>query len=305
LDVLDKASDPEYGPKCDPQISGFRVRAATILNDGFWEEAVIGGNTEYGDPRAIHGETSLVNHALNAYGHEKVRELLRVIALYSSFGPVTPCGDCRDYLLASTDPQKLVIVTAGEKDPNVQIHPFTDFLAPEEGFDVAISPREAVARINDEDFYTTWFRALSTRHMGGVNLFSPATTRAVVLARERPPSQPKYYEAASCDDGAFHLRFPVGGALQAAATDGAYFVDFIAVARSDGEMPRITYRDRQYANEADGFNKIAGRQPLKLILDGRDVVRMTTLDKALPHSFSTFDFAPEKVEAFLKSKGAL
>ena len=93
--------------------------------------------------------------------------------------------------------------------------------------------------------------------------------------------------------------------MQAAASDGSYFVDLIVVASSDLSLPRVSYRDRQYANDADGFNRIAERPPLKLILDGEECIRVTEMDNALPHSFSIADFAPEKGRDFLTSKGAL
>ena len=72
--ALEKAAKSAH---CNPQVSGFHVRAATILEIEEYDEVdgedtsffdhVFGGNTEYRDPRAIHGETSLVNHVINKY----------------------------------------------------------------------------------------------------------------------------------------------------------------------------------------------------------------------------------------------
>jgi cytidine deaminase len=59
-----------------PPLSKFQVRAATVI-DG---QVVVGGNTEYQVPEAIHGESSLVNHAISLFGPEATREKVRFIA---------------------------------------------------------------------------------------------------------------------------------------------------------------------------------------------------------------------------------
>ena len=57
-----KALDAAEKVHTDPFISHFQVRAATVLEVNGKEEVAIGGNTEYGRPEGIHGETSLLNH---------------------------------------------------------------------------------------------------------------------------------------------------------------------------------------------------------------------------------------------------
>lgn len=74
-----------------PPLSKFKVRTATIV-DG---RAIVGGNTEYLLPEAIHGESALVNHVINLFGPEETREKVRFIAYYAE-----RCGDsCPDVVL--------------------------------------------------------------------------------------------------------------------------------------------------------------------------------------------------------------
>ncbi len=58
----------------DPSISQYHVRAATVVEHEGVDRAVVGGNSEWaGYPEAIHGETSLMNHAINLVGPEAAR----------------------------------------------------------------------------------------------------------------------------------------------------------------------------------------------------------------------------------------
>src|SRR6201995_2280099 len=81
----------------DPSISHFKVRAATVIQKDGQEHVVLGGNTEYNVPEAIHGETSLINHVTALYGPEATRQDLKFVAFFSQrCGSGASCGDCRD-----------------------------------------------------------------------------------------------------------------------------------------------------------------------------------------------------------------
>lgn len=66
----------------DPGISKFQVRAATVVESGGEEHVVVGGNTEYNVPEAVHGEVSVVNHVIARLGAPAAREV-KFIAFYS------------------------------------------------------------------------------------------------------------------------------------------------------------------------------------------------------------------------------
>ena len=47
------------------------------------DHVVLGGNTEYELPEAIHGESSLLNHVTTLYGADATRHAVRFVAFYS------------------------------------------------------------------------------------------------------------------------------------------------------------------------------------------------------------------------------
>src|SRR6266403_304872 len=68
-----RALDAAEGAGTDPSISHFKVRAATVVTVSNEEHVVLGGNTEYEVPEAIHGESSLLNHGTTLYGPDVTR----------------------------------------------------------------------------------------------------------------------------------------------------------------------------------------------------------------------------------------
>lgn len=97
---------PSTPPPWRAPTLGFRsshVRAATVVVHDGAEHVVVGGNTEYGVPEAVHGEVSLVNHVTARFGAETARRGVQFVAFYSqSCGDSRGCGDCRDYMRAAT-----------------------------------------------------------------------------------------------------------------------------------------------------------------------------------------------------------
>ena len=67
LSTLPKAPAPIL------RISHFKVRAATVVTVKGEDHVVLGGNTEYEIPEAIHGESSLLNHVTTLYGADATR----------------------------------------------------------------------------------------------------------------------------------------------------------------------------------------------------------------------------------------
>jgi len=279
----------------DPSISHFKVRAATVITKDGQDHVVLGGNTEYAVPEAIHGESSLINHVTALYGADTTRQALRFVAFFSQrCGLSGSCGDCRDYQKAQTDYAHLLIVCGQASDHTVRVTRFSDQLVDEDKFpsvspdSLSITPSE-LTRLVD---------AAEQARLGGVTLFiSSGQTAAAALSYSG-----KIYRAAGADDAAFHYRYPIGGVLQQAATERDYFLKAILVVGEKGHWPVVNYRDRQYGYESSSFNRQTGKPPIALIItDGLGNYRTTTFEAALPNAFSTANFMPEAVKEFLRT----
>ena len=294
-----KALDAARAAGTDPTISKFNVRAATVIGQGKGERTILGGNTEYRVPEAIHGETSLMNHVINTVGPEAARREVGFIAFYGeACGGGGSCGDCRDYLLHSTRWQDLLMVCGQAKDHTVHVDRFAKWIVPEDRFPDVAAEGTGLATEQLDDLVQA---ALGAR-AGGIRLFTPPEDHLAVAVLT---TTGKVYRAAGADDAAFHYRYPLGAALQQAATERDYFVRAVVVAGEPGRLPHLSYRDRQYGYESSSFNRKRGLPPIRLIVvdsagDGRRY-RMTTFEDALPGAFSTADFMPEAVDKFLQT----
>ena len=282
----------------DPSISHHKVRAATVITKDGREHVVLGGNTEYEVPEAIHGESSLISHVTALYGADTTRHALRFVAFFSQrCGLSGSCGDCRDYQKASTDYSHLLIACGQASDHSVRVTRFSDQLVDEDRFPAAfpdslsISPAELSRLV----------AAAEQARLGGVTLFTTSRhTAAAALSYSG-----KTYRAAGADDAAFHYRYPIGGVLQQAATERDYFLRAILVVGEKGHWPAVNYRDRQYGYESSSFNRQAGKPPITLIItDGFGNYRATTFEAALPNAFSTANFMPDVVKEFLRTHGS-
>lgn len=277
-----------------PPLSKFQVRTATVIDD----QVVVGGNTEYEVPEAIHGESALVNHAISLFGPEATREKVRFIAYFAErCGDSLSCGDCRDYQIATLDVEKLLAICGESATGLVHVRNFRDALVLEERFpevapsEIPLAP-EVLDRLVQE--------AAGARE-GGVDLFTSSERHAGAAAISYSGA---VYRAAGVDDAAFHYRYPIGGLLQQAATERDYFLEAIVVVGGKGAWPRVSYRDRQYGYEFSSFNVKKGRHPIRLVLtDGDGHFRLTTFEEALPHAFSAASFMPGRVDEFLAGKG--
>ena len=282
----------------DPRISHFQVRAATVIEKDGQEHIVLGGNTEYDVPEAIHGETSVLNHVTALFGPDATRHLVRFIAYYGhQCGGGGSCGDCRDYQIAATDYEHLLVACGQASDHTVHVTRFMDQVVCEKNF-----PEVEASKIPlDAAELSRLVKSAQGAELGGVTLFtSERHTGAAGMSFSG-----KIYRAAGADDAAFHYRYPIGGLLQQAATERDYLMRAIVVAGKVGKWPVLNYRDRQYGYEASSFNRHDGKAPIVLILtDGQGHYRVTTFEAALPHAFSTADFMPGAVEKFLKTHEA-
>ncbi len=293
-----RALDAASKTGTDPGISKYHVRAATVVEHDGEEHVVVGGNTEYVVPEAIHGETSLLNHAANLYGAAATRTSVRFIAFYSTgvCGKGGSCGDCRDYQIAKTDYENLLVVCGQASDGTVRVTRFADTLAPVESW-----PLIAAAKIPlpPADLQALVEAATGARE-GGVDLF---TSEERHLGAAALSAGGEVYRAAGADDAAFHYRYPIGGVLQQAATEGDYFLRAILVVGKPGTWPAVSYRDRQYGFEYSSFNRKQGKEPILLIVsDGRGSFRMSSFEDALPEAFSTSSFLPGRVDRFLEER---
>lgn len=279
----------------DPNISGHHVRAATVVNAGGRDEVVVGGNTEYGVPQAVHGEVSVMNHVTARFGAEIARREVKFIAFFGqSCGDSRGCGDCRDYMRATTEHQSLLWVCGRATDRTIHVRRFSDGLREESDLPDA---DEASLGLPAADVRRLVEAARAARR-GGVTLFTGPDrhTGAAALG-----ASGRIYRAAGADDAAFHYRFAIGGVLQQAATEGDYFVRAVAVEGEPGTWPRVAYRERQYGFEFSSFAVSRGEPPTWLILsDGRGRLKAAPFEAALPKPFSVARFNPEAIEQFLR-----
>ena len=291
--ALDAASDAGT----DPSISRYDVRVATVVEQDGMEHVVTGGNTEYQVPEAIHGETSLLNHVASLLGGEATRRV-GFLAFYTegSCGPGYGCGDCRDYMIATTDWQNLVLACGQLSDHTVHLKRFAEGVVDEEQFPLV---EETDLPLSEQELQQLVEAARGAqRH--GVTLFTTSQHHAGAAGLSTEGS---LYQAAGADDAAFHYRYPIGGLLQQAATAGDYFIKAIVVTGEEGQWPRISYRDRQYGFESSSFNLRHDLEPIQLILtDGQGAYRLTTFEEALPSAFSTAAFMPQAVDEFLEKQ---
>jgi hypothetical protein len=290
-----KALDAAENIHTDTFISHFQVRAATVVEVNGKEQVVLGGNTEYGRPEGIHGETSLLNHVMVLYGSEATHHAVRFVAFYGKrCGGTGSCGDCRDYQIATTDYEHLLVACGQASDHTVRVRRFMDQLVCERDFPVVDA---AKIPLNTKELASLVKSAEGARN-GGITLFTPGHN----IGAAGLSWTGKTYRAAGADDAAFHYRYPIGGMLQQAATEGDYLMRAIMVAGEAGQWPAVSYRDRQYGYEVSTFNHAAGKPPIMLILtDGRGNYKVTTFESALPYAFSTAAFMPDALSAFLKS----
>ncbi len=229
------------------------------------------------------------------YGPETTRKDVRFIAFFAQqCGGGASCGDCRDYQLATTDWEHLLVACGQAGDRSVKVTRFADQIVCERNFPeveagkIPLAPEELQRLV----------KSAQEARRGGVTLFT--TTRHTGAAALSFSG--KVYRAAGADDAAFHYRYPIGGLLQQAMTERDYFLRAIVVTGEEGTWPVVNYRDRQYGYEASSFNHAAGKAPIVLILaNGRGQYRMTTFEAALPSAFSTADFMPEALKKFLES----
>lgn len=288
----------------DPSISKYDVRAATVVEHEGHNLAIVGGNSEWaGYPEAIHGETSLMNHAINLVGPDAARRGVDFLAFYTdrTCGGGGSCGDCRDYLMTTTRWEDLLIVCGSGADHSVHVKRFADTIVPEADF-AEVTQKDT--GLPEKQFDALVEAAVSAR-AGGVSLFTPTEEHLGVAALT---TEGNIYRAAGADDAAFHYRYPLGAVLQQAAAFQDYFVRAIVVAGAPGTVPRVSYRDRQYGYESSSFNAKRGHPPIRLILLETDEsgtplrYRMTTFEDALPGAFSTASFMPEAVDRFLEQR---
>jgi cytidine deaminase len=290
-----RALDAAEHSGTDPAISKFKVRAATVITINNEDHVILGGNSEYRLPEGIHGETSLINHAINEFGPEAVKAHLKFEVFYNErCGAGASCGDCRDYQKHTLDYKNLLMVCGQAVDHAVRVTRFKDQIVDEDQFPEATAEKIGIT----QDELKRLTDAAEIALNGGITLFLPATqTAASALSYNN-----KIYRAAAADDAAFHYRYPVAGALQDAATERDYLLKAVLVVGEKGKWPIVNYRDRQYGFESSSFNHAANKPPIALIItDGLGHYRATTFEAALPHAFSTADFDPAALQQFLSS----
>jgi hypothetical protein len=190
------------------------------------------------------------------------------------------------------------MVCGQASDHTVHVDRFAKWVVPEESFPEV---KAEATGLDVSQLEILADMAVEVRKKG-VRLFTPDESHLGVAVLT---TEGRFHGAAGADDAAFHYRYPLGAALQQAATHGHYFVQAAAVAGQPGRIPRLSYRDRQYGYEFSSFNRKRGFAPTRLILveqpevGGERRYRMTSFEEALPGAFSAADFMPEAVDRFL------
>src|SRR5215469_11298969 len=164
-----RALDAAENTGTDPSISHFKVRSATVVTINGENHVVLGGNTEYEVPEAIHGESALLNHVTSLYGADVTRHAVRFVAFFSQrCGLSGSCGDCRDYQHAVTDYAHLLIVCGQSSDHSVRVTRFADQLVDEDKFPLAAGDNLPLS--SGELAQLT--QAATEARLGGVTLFT-------------------------------------------------------------------------------------------------------------------------------------
>lgn len=297
---MGRALDAAAEAGTDPVISGYHVRAATVVEHSGREIVAVGGNTEYGVPQAVHGEVSAMNHATALVGPDVARREVKFMAFHSSScaGDSRGCGDCRDYMRATTEYRSLLWVCGRATDRTIHVRRFSDGLLEE---DDAPDVEPAAIGLPAGDLERLIDAAKEARR-GGVALFTGPDRHTGASALS---ASGRVYRAAGADDAAFHYRFAVGGVLQQAATERDYVIRAILVEGEPGSWPRVAYRERQYGFEFSSFAVSRGYPPTLLILsDGRSRFKAAPFETFLPKPFSVARFTPTAVEQFLSRQAA-
>jgi len=297
---MGRALDAAGEAGTDPVISSYHVRAATVVEHSGREVVAVGGNTEYGVPQAVHGEVSAMNHATALVGPDVARREVKFMAFHSPScaGDSRGCGDCRDYMRATTEYQSLLWVCGRATDRTIHVRRFSDGLLEE---DDAPDVEPAAIGLPPGDLERLVEAAKEARR-GGVALFTGPERHTGAAALS---ASGRIYRAAGADDAAFHYRFAIGGVLQQAATERDYVIRAILVEGEPGTWPRVAYRERQYGFDYSSFAVSRGHPPTLLILsDGRSRFKAAPIEVFLPKPFSVARFNPTAVEQFLARQDA-
>ena len=90
-----------------------------------------------------------MNHVTVMYGADVTRHAVRFVAFYGqTCGGTGSCGDCRDYQIATTDYEHLLVACGQASDHTVRVRRFMDQLVCERDFPVVdgakipLSPRD-------------------------------------------------------------------------------------------------------------------------------------------------------------------
>jgi cytidine deaminase len=245
----------------------------------------------------VHGEVSVMNHVISRFGADAAKRVPFIAFHSQSCGDSRGCGDCRDYLKATTEYESLMLVCGRATDHTIHIRKLADGLVDEEHFADATSDTVGLQAADLDRLIS----AATTARAGGVALFTVPDRQVGAAALS---STGRIYRAAGADDAAFHYRYPVGGVLQQAATEQDYFIRAVVVVGAGDSWPRVTYRDRQYGFDTSAFATARGLPPTQLILaNGRGALKATTFEAALPHPFSVARFNPDAIERFLTRTG--
>lgn len=260
----------------NPIESGYHVKTAAIGDDG---QIVSGGNREYGLSRAhAHGEESVVNRFKSVYGNEAH---IVGIGFYGGnpekeeVSMISPCGNCRDVLIAETSPN-LLVVSGNERIATIArlssflfdaqaskeaLDEFEKQQINEQALDFAKSALEASVRTYLKEGYNK-DRAYGVSLVDSEGLIFPGslyTTAGYDATSPGVAAIQSYRNRPSFATSEYRKVSPIE--------------TVVVVRKSErGELPDVLYRDRNAILEHDettGF-KDPGKGPAKVYLVGID-----------------------------------
>jgi len=112
----------EHGePICDQ--SGYIVRVGMI---DIHNKTACGGNMEWGVTNSSHGETSVLNHWVQKYGSESLKDV-RILAFILPKGIAKPCAHCLEMLQDLLNVDNILIVSGEPNGDILWVMPLKDY----------------------------------------------------------------------------------------------------------------------------------------------------------------------------------
>ena len=276
VDLLEIADNSRQF-SASPLLSGFKVGAAGIYNNGKESGVACGANHERGAGRnkakddAIHGEDALIADALGKGGRDTRLELVAITT--DSPRPASSCGRCRASLQTYAGDDLLIV--SGGTDSDADMWKISELL-PEDFKKVSFE------RLNNEDVNLINL-ARMTAKLSFQHFTEEVLGKSAVAIRGESG---KIYTGIRVDSVAFYGTDPVVSAISKALE--AREKSFQAAAfYSQSGIP--TGEERQLFYEACSLLRCENTAKVYLVESDRKEIQVTTAAELLPSAFGPGD----------------